>query len=268
MVPAVTAPTSEIRVVVAGANGRMGKVMVAGLPEHPGIRVTGGLVRDDPRAAELLRDADVLVDFTIADSASALMLAAIDAGVRPVSGTSGLTEDALTAVDDAARTKGIPAIWASQFTLGGALMMHFCRLVARYMDSATVLESHHATKADAPSGTAWELARQIRAAHGGDMVDYPSQHETVPSVRGGVDGGVRILSQRLPGILGWNEVTFAGGGEVLTIRQTDVAREAFVPFVAQAVREVVSTDRVGLIRGFGAVIGLEQADPALTSAAS
>ncbi|HZC73859.1 MAG TPA: 4-hydroxy-tetrahydrodipicolinate reductase [Jatrophihabitans sp.] len=249
---------SNIRVVVAGANGKMGKVMAAGLPHHQGIEVVGRLHRDDPNTSALLADADVLVDFTIAHAAVPLLLTAIEAGVRPVSGTSGLSDEALQAVDDAARDKGIPAIWASQFTLGGALMMHFCRLAAHYMESATVLEAHHATKADAPSGTAWELARQIRAAHGEDLVDHPSEHETVSEVRGGLEGGVRIHAIRLPAILGWNEVTFAGGGEVLTVRQTDVSRDAFVPFVARAVHEVVQTDRVGLIRGFGDVIGLEQ----------
>ena len=262
---------SDIRVVVAGPNGKMGRAMMDGLPAEPGITVVGGLVRNDPNAAELLARADVLVDFTIADSALPLMLAAIAAGVRPVSGTSGLTEEALREVDEAARAKGIPAIWANQFTVGGALMMHFCKLAARYMESATVLEAHHATKADAPSGTAWELARQIRAAHGSDLEYWPSRHEVVEGVRGGNLGGVRIHALRMPGLLGWNEVTFAGGGETLALRQTDGSRESFVAPLARSVREVMRTDRVGLIRGFGAVIGLDTdgvRTPATASAAS
>jgi 4-hydroxy-tetrahydrodipicolinate reductase len=251
----------------------MGRAMMAGLPDQPGIEVIGGLIRNDPRTAELLAGADVLVDFTIADQALPLMLAAIEAGVRPVSGTSGLTEDALRQVDEAARANGMPAIWANQFSIGGALMMHFCRVAARYMQSATVIEAHHATKADAPSGTAWELARQIRAAHGSDLEYWPSKHETVSGVRGGDEGGVRIHALRMPGILGWNEVSFAGGGEVLTLRQSDGNREQFVPFVARSVHEIMRTDRVGLIRGYGAVIGLtddpaDQSEPAAAFAAS
>jgi 4-hydroxy-tetrahydrodipicolinate reductase len=235
----------------------MGQAMMAGLPEQPGIRVVGGLLRDDPRTDELLANTDVLVDFTIADATLPLMLSAIEAGVRPVSGTSGVSEDALRQIDEAARAKGIPAVWANQFTLGGALMMHFCKVAAHYMQSATVLEAHHETKADAPSGTAWELARQIRAAHGADLEYWPSKHETVSGVRGGNEGGVRIHAMRMPGLLGWNEVTFAGGGEILSIRQSDGARESFVEPVARTVREVMHTDRVGLIRGYGTVIGLD-----------
>jgi 4-hydroxy-tetrahydrodipicolinate reductase len=258
---------ADIRVVVAGPNGRMGRAMMAGLPKQSGIRVVGGLHRDHARAGELLADADVLVDFTIADSALPLMLTAIEAGVRPVSGTSGLSEDALHAVDAAARDRGIAAIWANQFTPGGALMMHFCRVAAHYLETVTIVEAHHATKADAPSGTAWELARQIRAAHGGDLVDYPSKHETVSSVRGGTEGGVRIHALRMPGIEGWNEVNFAGGGDALTIRQTDSADlGTFVPYVGRAVHEAVRTERIGLIRGYGAVIGLDDDDIELPAA--
>src|SRR4051812_23698785 len=99
--------TPAVRVLVAGPDGKMGGSMMAGLPNDPGIRVIGGLRRDDPRSQELLSAADVLVDFTIADSAVPLMLAAIEAGVRPVSGTSGLTEDDLRRVDEAARERGI-----------------------------------------------------------------------------------------------------------------------------------------------------------------
>jgi 4-hydroxy-tetrahydrodipicolinate reductase len=250
--------TPGIRVLVAGPDGKMGRAMMSGLPQQPGVHVIGGLRRDDPRAGELLSEAEVLVDFTIADSAVSLMLAAIEAGVRPVSGTSGITEEDLRRVDDAARDRGIPAIWASQMTVGGALMMHFCRLASHFINNVTVLEAHHATKADAPSGTAWELARRIRDARGEDLADYPSQHQPVPGVLGGVEGGVRIHSLRMPDILGWNEVTFAGGGEVLSIKQTDGSRDAFPPFVARAVHEVMRTDRVGLIRGYGAVIGLAE----------
>jgi 4-hydroxy-tetrahydrodipicolinate reductase len=120
-----------------------------------------------------------------------------------------------------------------------------------------VLEAHHETKADAPSGTAWELARQIRAAHGGDLEYWPSKHETVEGVRGGNVGGVRIHALRMPGLLGWNEVTFAGGGETLAVKQTDGQRETFIEPVARTIREVMRTDRIGLIRGFGTVIGLD-----------
>src|SRR4051812_21530394 len=75
---------APIRVLVAGPDGRMGRVMMTGLPSQPGITVVGGLRRGEP-ADELLASADVLVEFTHPDSAPDLLLKAIEAGVRPVS---------------------------------------------------------------------------------------------------------------------------------------------------------------------------------------
>jgi 4-hydroxy-tetrahydrodipicolinate reductase len=247
---------TDHQVMVAGANGRMGTAMMTGLPHQPGIRVIGGFNRDESPVA-LLAQADVLVDFTHVDSAPELLLTAIEAGVRPVSGTSGLSDDILAAVDAAARERAIAAVWASNFAPAAALMTHFVRIAAQHMSTAEIIEAHHATKADAPSGTAWELARTMRAARGSDLDDHPSQRETIASVRGGVEGGVRIHSLRLPGVLGWHEVTLSSGDQVLTIRQTDQSREGYVPMVAQAIHEVMRPDRVGLIRGYGAIMGLD-----------
>ena len=61
----------------------------------------------------------------------------------------------------------------------------------------------------------------------------------------------------MPKVVGWTEVTFAGGGETLMVRQADGSDETYVPPVARAVHEVMQTDRVGLIRGYGAVLGLD-----------
>jgi 4-hydroxy-tetrahydrodipicolinate reductase len=239
----------------------MGRVFMAGLPDERGIEVVGGLRRAAPDKDALLAKADVLVDFTNRESAPELMLEAIAAGVRPVSGTSGLAEDALAEVDAAARKRGLAAVWASNFRLGGALMMHLAEIVARFFDSVDIIEAHHATKADAPSGTALTLARRIHAAHGTDLEDAKVRTMTLPGVRGGELGGVRVHSLRQTGVLGWHEVVFAGDEEVLTIRHDEYSRGSYVGTVARAVREVMRPDRIGLISGYDAVIGLTHEAP-------
>jgi 4-hydroxy-tetrahydrodipicolinate reductase len=250
-----------IRVVVAGPDGRMGRAMVTGLPKQHGIEVVGGLRRtDDPAtAASTLEGADVLVDFTHAGAARELMLQAIEAGVRPVSGTSGVTEDDLRAIDEAALARGIGAVWAANFRLMGVLLVHLARMVARYVDSAEIIDAHHAKKADSPSGTARELAHQIREAHGAALFDPPVRLETLAGVRGGVHEGVRVHSLRLPDLqpTGWHEVIFSGGQEMLSIRHDDWGYEAYAVTVGQAVRKVMEPGVIGLIRGYDAVIGLE-----------
>jgi 4-hydroxy-tetrahydrodipicolinate reductase len=244
-----------VRVVVAGPQGRMGRMLTERLPFED-IDVVGGLRRDHPEAAKLLERADVLVEFTNPDSAAELMLTAIKAGVRPVSGTSGLTEDLLRTVDDAARERGIGAVWAPNFRIGGALTKHLAEIVARFFGPVEIIEAHHAAKADAPSGTALELARAIRTAHGTDIPDPPVERTTLDGVRGGVEGGVRVHSLRLPGMLSRHEIVFSGDQELLTIRHDDFSRSAYAPVVAMVAREVMRPGLVGLVRGLDAVLGL------------
>lgn len=246
-----------VRVLVAGAEGRVGQVMVAGLSQQAGLTVVGGFDRGDlHRLDELLARADVLVDFTVADAARELLPRAIRAGVRPVSGTTGLPDEFYTELDRLAREQGIGAFTASNFAVGAVLMMHFSRLAARFMDSAEVIEMHHDKKVDAPSGTAITTARLIREARGEDLPDPEVHKHTLPGARGAAEGGVRIHSVRLPGLVAHQEVVFGALGQVLTIRHDAPGREAYVPGVALAARAVM--EHVGLVRGLDALMGLTQ----------
>ncbi len=188
----------------------MGRAMSEGLPTQPGIAVVGGIRRNDQDVEQKLAEADVLLDFTHAESAPGLMLAAIDAGVRPVSGTSGLPEAALDAVDKAARDRGIGAIWAANFSLGAVLMGQMARLAARHIHAVEIIEGHPSRKADAPSGTALAIARDIRRAHGSDLTDKPVRTPLLDGIRGAVEGGVRLHSVRHPvnTMISWHQIIF------------------------------------------------------------
>ncbi len=244
-----------IRVVVAGSRGRVGQVMLATLGQQPGLEVVGGFDQGDDTRDSLLAQADVQVDFTHADAAPDLMLAALAAGVRPVSGTTGVSAAALDAVDRAARERGLGAASIPNFAVGAVLMMHFAKIAARFMDAAEVIEMHHDRKVDAPSGTAVATARGIRAARDADLPDPPVEKWALEGARGAVAGGVRIHSVRLPGLVAHQEVIFGALGQVLTIRHDAPGRDAYVPGVALATRTVM--ERVGLIRSLGEVMGLE-----------
>jgi 4-hydroxy-tetrahydrodipicolinate reductase len=245
------------RVVVAGATGRVGRVMLELLPKQPGIEVTGGFGSRDAQAelGRLAGGADVLVDFTTGAAAPELLLRAVDNGLHVVSGTSGLPSDALDALDAALRQHERGGVWAANFAIGGALMMHFARLAARFMDAAEVIELHHDRKVDAPSGTAVQTAREIRQARGQDLPDPPVERWTLDGARGAVDGGVRIHSVRLPGFNAHQEVLFGSLGQVLSIRHDALGREAYVPGVALAVHAV--GNQRGLVRGLDTLMGLQ-----------
>jgi len=195
------------------------------------------------------------VDFTTGAAAPGLLLAAVQAGLHVVSGTSGLASQTLDDLDQALRKANRGGLWAANFAIGGALMMHFARIAARFMDAAEVIELHHDKKVDAPSGTAVQTARDIRAARGTDLPDPRVERWTLEGARGAVDGGVRIHSVRLPGFNAHQEVLFGSVGQVLSIRHDALGREAYLPGVALAVREVPK--RVGLVRGLDTLMGLE-----------
>jgi 4-hydroxy-tetrahydrodipicolinate reductase len=133
-------------------------------------------------------------------------------------------------------------------------MMHFARVAARFMDAAEVIEMHHAGKVDAPSGTAVQTARDMRAAREVDLPDPQVERWTLEGARGAVSGGVRIHSVRLPGLNAHQEVLFGALGQVLSIRHDALGRDAYVPGVALAVRHVA--ERQGLVRGLDTLMGL------------
>ena len=245
------------RVAVAGATGRVGRVMMAGLNQPPTIEVVGGFGSANARQEleRLAPGADVLVDFTTGAAAPGLLLAAVQAGLHVVSGTSGLASHALDDLDQALRKANRGGLWAANFAIGGALMMHFARIAARFMDAAEVIELHHDKKVDAPSGTAVQTARDIRAARGTDLPDPRVERWTLEGARGAVDGGVRIHSVRLPGFNAHQEVLFGSLGQVLSIRHDALGRDAYLPGVALALREVPK--QVGLVRGLDTLMGLQ-----------
>ena len=117
------------------------------------------------------------------------------------------------AVAALARTHQLPVFFAPNFALGAVLMIRFAAEAARALPEAEIIELHHRTKLDAPSGTAKATAEAI----GGD---------------------VPIHSVRLPGLVAHQEVIFGGPGQTLTIRHDTTSREAFVPGVLLALEKL------------------------------
>jgi 4-hydroxy-tetrahydrodipicolinate reductase len=263
---------AEIRVLVSGS-GRMGTEVLAGLCAAEGVRPVGvleglgspgtvalpdgsGEIPFGPDPATLAREtnADVVVDFTFHEWTVRAMPPLIDAGVRPVIATSGLSEAQVSEIAERCRARGIGGVWASNFAIGAVLMMHFARLAAPHYAAAEVIELHHDGKVDAPSGTALATARAMEAARGAAFHRQQPSTVTVPGTRGGEAGGVSIHSVRLPGLVAHQEVIFGGAGEVLTLRHDSLARSSFIPGVLLAVRAVMK--RAEFVRGLEPLLGL------------
>ena len=151
-------------------------------------------------------EADVMVDFTTPSAVVPNILRAVEGGVPCVVGTSGWDP---YDVDGQAREAGVPVFYAPNFAIGAVLMMRFAQEASRHFAAAEIIELHHATKLDAPSGTA--LATSVA-----------------------MDGEVPIHSVRLPGLVAHQEVIFGGEGQLLTIRHDTTGRESFADGVLLA----------------------------------
>jgi 4-hydroxy-tetrahydrodipicolinate reductase len=207
-----------IRVVVAGAAGRMGETVCEAIE---GARDTELVGRADPALdtalSEILGGADVAIDFTTPDTAPENVGACLDAGVHAVVGTTGFDlEELRTAAESSDR--GANVFVAPNFAIGAVLMMRFAAEAARHMPEVEIVELHHARKLDAPSGTAKRTAELVAAA-GGNV------HEPIHSVR-------------LPGLVAHQEVILGGEGQTLTIRHDSIDRRSFMAGVLLATRRV------------------------------
>jgi len=134
-------------------------------------------------------------------------------------------------------------------------MMHLAKIAAPYLDHVEIIELHHDKKVDAPSGTSLLTAREMAKARGKPFVQPPPLKNATES-RGETTEGVAIHSVRLPGLLAHQEVIFGTAGQTLRIRHDQISREAFMPGVILAIKEVVQ--RKGLTIGLAALMGLEE----------
>jgi 4-hydroxy-tetrahydrodipicolinate reductase len=212
-----------VRVLLLGAGGKVGAALGPRLGEA-GHEVTP-VGRDDDWDPS---GHDAAVDFTRPDAVRANVERCLAAGVATVVGTTGLTADDLASVDSLARDRGVPCFAAPNFAIGAVLMMRLSALAAEHMPRAEIVELHHETKVDAPSGTAKATAERL-------------------------PGEVPIHSIRLPGLVAHQEVLFGGDGQLLTIRHDTFSREAFVPGVLLAL-ERLPTLEPGLTMGLDALL--------------
>ena len=185
-----------MKVKLFGAGGKVGSVLAPALDEAGHELVE-------------LEAAEAMLDFTTPDVVVGNIETALAAGVACIVGTSGWDT---AEVAQKAEEAGLPVFYAPNFAIGAVLMMRFAGEAAKHMPGAEIVELHHESKVDAPSGTAKATAEAI--------------------------GGAPIHSVRLPGIVAHQEVLLADTGQLLTIRHDAFSREAYVPGVLLALERL------------------------------
>lgn len=211
-----------IRVAVAGA-GRMGKAIAAGLESQDDLELAGLWGRGDDLAA-LVRQADVVIDFSL-PAGTEQVLDAVQAHGKPlVCGVSGLDEKQMRRLDAAATE--VPVVYDRNMSLGIAVLARSVRDAAASLGidfDVEIAEVHHVHKKDAPSGTALKLGEIVAAARGEQGT-----------------GSVRFHSERRGDVPGDHEVVMSSPTERLSFAHSVTTRQVFADGAIRAARWIAT----------------------------
>ena len=259
-------------VCIAGATGWTGRALVSGVLAAPDLELVSAVgrsaagrdlgealggetlgVRVHASVGEALEGVDVLVDYTSATAVKANALAAIEAGVAVVIGTSGLTADDFAEIDAAARERSIGVVASGNFSLTAAMCQAAALLAARHLPQWEVIDYASATKPDVPSGTARELAERLGAIRHPELGHPIADLHGPQEARGASVGGAQVHSVRLPSFVVSTEVVFGLPDERLTIRHdAGPTPEPYVAGTLIAVRKAPSL--IGVTRGLDTLL--------------
>ncbi len=250
------APT-PLRIAVAGASGRMGRMLIETVGNAEDCRLAGALdTADSPalgidaaaflgRASGItitpdlhtgLEDADVLIDFTRPEGTLAHLAACRTLGVKMVIGTTGFSEAQKAEI--AAHAEHIAIVMSPNMSVGVNVMLRLLDTAARALNQGydiEVIEAHHRHKVDAPSGTALALGETLAAALGRDL------KACAVYGREGITGErdpstIGFATIRGGDIVGDHTVLFAGTGERIEITHKSSSRATYAQGSLRAAR--------------------------------
>jgi 4-hydroxy-tetrahydrodipicolinate reductase len=263
------------RIAVAGASGRMGRMLVEAVRASDDAVLAGALdVAQSPAigadaaaflghdsgvaiTADLatgLKNAQVLIDFTRPEGTLAHLAVCRELGVKMVIGTTGFSDAQKAEIAEAARH--IAIVMAPNMSVGVNVTLKLLDMAARALSTGydiEVIEAHHRHKVDAPSGTALKMGEVLAAALGRDLKDCAVY------AREGITGErdpstIGFASIRGGDIVGDHTVLFAGTGERIEITHKSASRTTYAQGSLRAAR-FLADQRVGLFDMFD-VLGL------------
>jgi len=241
---------SDMRLIVNGAAGRMGRMVIKTLSETPGIKVIGALERsgaptmgqdagtvaglaeplgvgitDDPLS--LMLDAEGVIDFAAPKASVEMSALAAQARIVHVIGTTGLSEEDLAKIAAAARHA--PIVRSGNMSLGVNLLAGLVRAAARALGpefDIEIVEMHHRMKVDAPSGTALMLGEAAADGRGVSLADHSARgRDGLTGARRSGDIGFAAL--RGGTVIGEHSAIFAGEGERIVLSHHAEDRSLF-----------------------------------------
>ena len=258
-----------IRVLVAGASGRLGSLICEGVARQKDMQLVGGIVSAEGGHAgqllaggvnastpdalpELLRSTDVFVDVTSPAAMERNVPQAVKAGVNCVVGTTGLSPSSIEVMERMVAERGTSAVLTPNFSVGVNVFWKSCEMLARALPEyeVEIIELHHDKKKDAPSGTAKRAVEIISAATGVEKVVNGREGMVGPRGR-----EIGVHAVRLGDVVGEHTVIFAGNKERLELTHRAHSREALSEGSLLAIRWVAGK-KDGHVHSMAEVLGL------------
>jgi 4-hydroxy-tetrahydrodipicolinate reductase len=193
--------------------------------------------------------ADIAVDVTLPAVSQGVVEYAVAHGISVLVGTSGWSNERIATLERAIDGNlAVGVIIVPNFSIGSVLATSFATMAARFFDSMEIIEAHHASKVDSPSGTAVRTAELMGAARG--VLGPVAAPHVDQRARGQQVSSIPIHSLRMQGVVAKQDVIFGGNGEVLTISHETLAPNAYEAGILLALR-ATRTAR-------GVVVGLDK----------
>ena len=233
------------KVAVVGATGRLGQLVSRIVRESEEFELVAEL-NSEASLSDML-DADIAVDVTLPAVSQKVVDFAVANGISVLVGTSGWSSERIRSLESRiADNLAVGVVIIPNFSIGSVLATTFAAMAARFFDSIEIVETHHASKVDSPSGTAVRTAELMGAARGkrGPVV---APH-TDQRARGQQVASIPIHSLRMQGVVARQDVHFGGNGELLTLSHETLAPSSYEAGILLALRATRSARgvRVGL----------------------
>lgn len=239
-----------IKVAVCGACGKMGTQVVDAVLKDAELELVAKIdIVDGEGIFKTIEDAknhtdiDVLVDFTQPKSIFENALYCLNNGIKPVIGTTGLTDEQIEELKSLSKKNNTSCLIAPNFSTGAVLLMKFAQQAAKYFDNAEIIELHHNQKKDAPSGTAIKTALMMSGEKDSFTKDNCPETETIKGSRGGISySDIHIHSVRMPGYIASQEVIFGSAGQIFKIKHDTMDRSCYMAGVVLAIKHVANNN--------------------------
>ena len=251
------------RIGILGAGGRMGRILMQAV-HQAGYQLAAAVVRPESsligtdagelagvgklgvkivgQLQDILKDCDVVIDFTTPEATEQHLILCRDAGVAMVIGTTGMSDQQKISLDHSATVT--PVVYAANYSVGVNVSIKLLELASKVFGDTVdieIIEAHHRHKVDAPSGTALMMGEAIADTLGRDLKKVavygreghtgPRERETIgfETIRGG-------------DIVGEHTVMFIGEGERVEVTHKATNRMNFASGAVRAAAWVVGKD--------------------------